>query len=185
MVNLTLKRAVAIAVLAGASVGAQAQATRSLGPISIDGPPTSFNGTIDAGAKTFNDIFTFTPAVNNGGAGATVVNVPLTVPHIGDWNAVLNTFTLMSAGADNTVGTSDDSKLVSATAGAGDSLSLSWNQPITGLAYLNVTGIGNGTNGGLYSGFIGVSPVPEPETYAMLLAGLGLMGAVVRRRRQS
>lgn len=28
----------------------------------------------------------------------------------------------------------------------------------------------------------GVSPVPEPESYAMLLAGLGLMGAVVRRR---
>ena len=27
------------------------------------------------------------------------------------------------------------------------------------------------------------APVPEPETYAMLLAGLGLMGAVVRRRR--
>jgi hypothetical protein len=30
---------------------------------------------------------------------------------------------------------------------------------------------------------IGVAPVPEPETYAMLLAGLGLMGVVVRRRR--
>ena len=28
----------------------------------------------------------------------------------------------------------------------------------------------------------GVSPVPEPESYAMLLAGLGLMGTVVRRR---
>lgn len=27
------------------------------------------------------------------------------------------------------------------------------------------------------------APVPEPETYAMLLAGLGLMGAVARRRR--
>jgi hypothetical protein len=27
-----------------------------------------------------------------------------------------------------------------------------------------------------------VSPVPEPETYAMLLAGLALMGAMVRRR---
>jgi hypothetical protein len=26
------------------------------------------------------------------------------------------------------------------------------------------------------------APVPEPETYAMLLAGLGLMGAVVRKR---
>lgn len=27
------------------------------------------------------------------------------------------------------------------------------------------------------------SPVPEPETYGMLLAGLGLMGAITRRRR--
>jgi hypothetical protein len=26
------------------------------------------------------------------------------------------------------------------------------------------------------------APIPEPETYAMLLAGLGLMGAMVRRR---
>lgn len=33
-------------------------------------------------------------------------------------------------------------------------------------------------------GTIAVSPVPEPETYAMLLAGLGLMGAVARRRKQ-
>jgi hypothetical protein len=28
-----------------------------------------------------------------------------------------------------------------------------------------------------------LSPVPEPETYAMLLAGLGLIGAIGRRRR--
>jgi hypothetical protein len=30
-----------------------------------------------------------------------------------------------------------------------------------------------------------VSPIPEPETYAMLLAGLGLMGFVARRRRKA
>ena len=30
-----------------------------------------------------------------------------------------------------------------------------------------------------------VSPVPEPETYAMLLAGLGLIGAISRRRKTS
>ena len=30
-----------------------------------------------------------------------------------------------------------------------------------------------------------VSPVPEPETYAMLLAGLGVMGFIARRRKQA
>lgn len=30
-----------------------------------------------------------------------------------------------------------------------------------------------------------ISPVPEPETYAMLLAGLGLVGFSVRRRQQN
>lgn len=40
-------------------------------------------------------------------------------------------------------------------------------------------------NDNLVSGFIGsISPVPEPETYAMLLAGLGLMAGAVRRRSQ-
>lgn len=34
-----------------------------------------------------------------------------------------------------------------------------------------------------YSGNITVSAIPEPETYALLLGGLGLMGFVARRRR--
>lgn len=34
------------------------------------------------------------------------------------------------------------------------------------------------------SGTVTIAAVPEPETYAMLLAGLGLMGAIARRRRQ-
>lgn len=32
---------------------------------------------------------------------------------------------------------------------------------------------------------LGISPVPEPETYAMLFAGLGLMGFMARRRKIS
>ncbi|EHR70135.1 PEP-CTERM putative exosortase interaction domain-containing protein [Burkholderiales bacterium JOSHI_001] len=33
-----------------------------------------------------------------------------------------------------------------------------------------------------YAGTLSVVPVPEPETYAMLLAGLGAMGFMLRRR---
>ncbi|MEK7708235.1 MAG: FxDxF family PEP-CTERM protein, partial [Pseudomonadota bacterium] len=35
-----------------------------------------------------------------------------------------------------------------------------------------------------YAGTMNISPIPEPETYAMLLAGLGLIGFSARRRMQ-
>jgi hypothetical protein len=35
----------------------------------------------------------------------------------------------------------------------------------------------------LSSSIAPLAPVPEPETYAMLLAGLGLMGAIAKRRK--
>jgi hypothetical protein len=38
--------------------------------------------------------------------------------------------------------------------------------------------------GGPDSFFVTAAPVPEPETYALLLAGLGVVGFVARRRRQ-
>jgi hypothetical protein len=58
----------------------------------------------------------------------------------------------------------------------------------------NFSGVGNVRVMNLYSNvgrtafaqdqLVMLAPVPEPETYAMLLAGLGVMGAVVRRRKQ-
>lgn len=36
-----------------------------------------------------------------------------------------------------------------------------------------------------YNGRLVVTAVPEPETYAMFLAGLGIMGALARRRKQA
>ncbi|MEO6746456.1 MAG: FxDxF family PEP-CTERM protein, partial [Caldimonas sp.] len=29
-----------------------------------------------------------------------------------------------------------------------------------------------------------ITPIPEPETYALMMAGLGVMGFVARRRRK-
>lgn len=39
-----------------------------------------------------------------------------------------------------------------------------------------------GTDARLISGLINVTAVPEPESYAMFLAGLGVLGAIARRR---
>jgi len=48
--------------------------------------------------------------------------------------------------------------------------------------FVHIAGISSGTAG--YNGTLSlVSPVPEPEVYGMLLAGLGLMGFVARRRK--
>ena len=48
----------------------------------------------------------------------------------------------------------------------------------------NGAGQGLGDEGGGIAS-AAVTAVPEPETYAMLLAGLGLMGAIARRRKQA
>lgn len=40
-----------------------------------------------------------------------------------------------------------------------------------------------GPAGGAHSSVMTLAPVPEPESYAMLLIGLGLMGASMKRRK--
>lgn len=50
---------------------------------------------------------------------------------------------------------------------------------------LSFSAAGKADGIGGYIGNVVVAAVPEPETYAMLLAGLGLVGAVARRRKQA
>lgn len=52
------------------------------------------------------------------------------------------------------------------------------------LTVMGTTDAGGGRNS-TYSGTLNVSPVPEPETYALMLAGLGAIGFMARRRRNS
>jgi hypothetical protein len=64
-----------------------------------------------------------------------------------------------------------------------------WSNPVVSdaaQAFTPRTGYVNYYNGNYNASnwHVAAVPVPEPETYAMLLAGLGLMGFVARRRKQ-
>lgn len=65
----------------------------------------------------------------------------------------------------------------------GSGLSFSVASLAAGNYHLQVTGNADGVTGGLYAGGVNVTPVPEADTFAMMLAGLSLMGFVARRRR--
>lgn len=70
---------------------------------------------------------------------------------------------------------------------SGKGFSLSAANLAAGTTYtLSVTGVATGSGGFANYAVAGaVSPVPEPESYAMMLAGLAVMGAIARKRSQN
>jgi len=96
------------------------------------------------------------------------------------WDTTTNTLLYNYLGPTNIAGIANNGN------GYGD-----WTLGTISLAGLNSTdgilfhAIWTGASDGAESFFIvGTPAIPEPETYAMMLAGLGLLGFVARRRRQ-
>ena len=50
--------------------------------------------------------------------------------------------------------------------------------------YFSVSGVADGTSGGIYGISTAIAPIPEPETYALLLTGLAVLGFASQRRRR-
>ena len=178
MIMSKTARLLAMATFAlGFPIAANATTT-NLGAITV-GTPTAFNGTV-APAGPFIDTFTFSlPA--NGGSGYSVLNFPLSIPGVGSFNTVFSSMSLVS-NPDGIPFNGDDTLLTTVT-GSGGKLSFNWGSTAGGNMYLTVMGLANGTLGGLYSGAISVSPVPEPHEWAMMIAGLGFIGAMRYKRR--
>jgi len=170
------KRAAVLAVLAGSAVGANA-ANYDLATITAGEAPTSFNafhgGT---GLVSFDDNFMFT-LLTPGITGGSVLE--FSIPGI-----IGAKFT----GAELYSGTVGSGSLMATAIGTPESLSFSGIFTPAGSYYFHVAGAIDGVSvGAAYSGAISVAaaPVPEPESYAMFLAGLGVMGAIAVRRNKA
>ncbi|MES2319166.1 MAG: FxDxF family PEP-CTERM protein [Pseudomonadota bacterium] len=164
-------------------------ATASLGPSSvyaadISSPPqaltivdtSAFFGdafAMNNSGDTFMDQFTFTVAG---------------VPH--DLDAIISSISRTAATGLDITGLdlyTGAGALVSAgsmvSTGVQDIWTLSANSLATGNYYLQVSGSLVSNTSGAFGGSVMLNPVPEPATYGMMLAGLGVVGLLARRRK--
>jgi len=169
MKSLTLKSMVLAASLAFAAMSVNAAPT-----ISVDTAPSLNEEHYDFGNTSLSPSFADYIAVSFGGIRDIVGTISGTSTGTIDFLK----FNIVSFDKSTTVATGsiDNSKVKFAFADL-ESTSLAG-----GSYWLYVTGTKTGVAS--YNGSISaISPVPEAETYSMMLAGLGLMGFVARRRK--
>jgi hypothetical protein len=189
---MKLKSLVLSALIAGAafaSQGAAAQAIDRTVPLVTAGDGRGgfnahFGDTFTASTvgSTFSDIFTFnigSPFDAAASVTSSYLNTPLTK------DLLITGFSLYRY--------DPATMAVLGTAIAGinetgfgshptDSWSLSAYNLTDGYYALKVDGRVLGAGGGAFGGDLVISAVPEPQTWAMLLAGLGMVGVATRRK---
>ena len=182
---MKIKSLIAATALALSSVGAFAitlpdgSATNPYGLTPVPGPVGTPFGAIVEANQSFTDYFTFY-LPPNGGVGFSVVSFGL---YISSLDLTLSTASLHS-NSDTFIGNGDDSQIGSVNSFS--NMLTTGTTPLVATAgnyYLKVTGQ-TGANSGGYLGAMSVTAVPEPESFAMMLAGLGLMGSIALRRNR-
>jgi opacity protein-like surface antigen len=158
---------------AGATAAFAENITQSVALVPSAGAPGSFSagwGITHMSAGAFTDTFTFTGGGSSGQVSSALVSIGFSP------NTNIN-FTSASINGRSFAITSGTTDLATLDLGS-----------FTGPLVLTVTGVAAptlaaGTSiAASYAGTANVSPVPEMQTLAMMLAGLGVIGTVGRRR---
>jgi hypothetical protein len=153
----------ALAVTASLQALPAAATTYNAGALSL----TPYTNNVSVAPGSFLDTYNF--SVVDSGLDTTSAAVSITL----DWSSV---HLLHISNLNLSLYDSANTNLGSWT---GDSPSFAQTLGL-GSYYVNVSGIADGLAGGNYT--FAVAAVPEPETYGMFLAGLGIIGLMARRR---
>jgi len=176
----SFNRVALIAALATALPWTTTIAATNLGLISST---TGWSAATVGGA--FDDFYNFTVSPNGGsGFAGTSVSFVSYGALVGTLSVYLGTFALASEVAGNSG--MDLSSFISTAVSPNGSITTTVSgssKLLTALTPYTLRIQGSSQNAAAYTGLVALTPVPEPETYAMLLAGLGMVGMMIRRRQ--
>jgi hypothetical protein len=169
-----MKTVLAAIAIAGTAWSAQAADISSTGTISLTNGTNFFGRVLDgASGDTFTDRWDFASVGTFDLAAGVIAVTPGTVDGISIGNFELFNSAGLSLGG------------LQKSSGLSDVWTLSTTHLVPDSYYLMVSGTLLGSEAASYGGTLTtVNAVPEPETYGMLIGGLGLLGFLARRRKQ-
>lgn len=178
-----MHQAIAAIILTGIFSSAQAanvSLTSADFPFNLGTEPTAANTySVSHSPGSFNDMYSFSLSTLSDTVSSAV---SLFLPGLGgggpSYNITGGTLSLFS----DPSGLGGPHTLVSSVAFGSTNSVLAVSHVTAGQYFWDVSGTASGSLGGVYMFSANTAPVPEPGTYAMILAGLGLLGFIAKRR---